>query len=71
MSECQEHRNAIDKKENTMANQAKRNFKQAPLPFVGQKRNFLNHFKAILNEQIPGDGEGWTIVDTFGGSSLF
>lgn len=35
-----------------MANQAKRNFKQAPLPFVGQKRNFLNHFKAILNEQI-------------------
>lgn len=53
-----------------MANQAKRNFKQAPLPFVGQKRNFLNHFKAILNEQIPGDGEGWTIVDTFGGSGL-
>jgi len=54
-----------------MANQAKRNFKQAPLPFVGQKRNFLNHFKAILNEQIPGDGDGWTIVDTFGGSGLF
>lgn len=53
-----------------MANQAKRNFKQAPLPFVGQKRNFLNHFKAILNERIPGDGEGWTIVDTFGGSGL-
>lgn len=49
-----------------MANQAKRNFKQAPLPFVGQKRNFLNHFKAILNERIPGDGEGRTIVDTFG-----
>ena len=40
MSECQEHRNAIDKEEKTMANQAKRNFKQAPLPFVGQKRNF-------------------------------
>lgn len=53
-----------------MANQAKINFKQAPLPFVGQKRNFLNHFKAILNEQIPGDGEGWTIIDTFGGSGL-
>ena len=45
-------------------------FKQAPLPFVGQKRMFLNHFKAILNEQIPGDGEGWTIIDTFGGSGL-
>ena len=53
-----------------MANQAQRNFKQAPLPFVGQKRKFLNHFKAILNEQIPGDGEGWTIIDTFGGSGL-
>lgn len=36
-------------------------FKQAPLPFTGQKRMFLKHFKAILNEQIPGDGEGWTI----------
>ena len=45
-------------------------FKRAPLPFVGQKRMFLNHFKAILNEQIPGDGEGWTIIDTFGGSGL-
>ncbi|KOE30132.1 hypothetical protein D17P3_0311685, partial [Aggregatibacter actinomycetemcomitans D17P-3] len=43
---------------------------QAPLPFVGQKRQFLKHFKAILNEQIPGDGEGWTIIDTFGGSGL-
>ena len=45
-------------------------FKQAPLPFTGQKRMFLKHFKAILNEQIPGDGEGWTIIDTFGGSGL-
>ncbi|ACX83516.1 hypothetical protein D11S_2165 [Aggregatibacter actinomycetemcomitans D11S-1] len=45
-------------------------FKQAPLPFVGQKRQFLKHFKAILNEQIPGDGEAWTIIDTFGGSGL-
>ena len=45
-------------------------FKQAPLPFTGQKRMFLRHFKAILDEQIPGDGEGWTIVDTFGGSGL-
>ena len=31
---------------------------------------FLNHFKAILNEQIQGNGEGWTIIDTFGGSGL-
>ncbi|WP_233114007.1 hypothetical protein [Aggregatibacter actinomycetemcomitans] len=45
-------------------------FKQAPLPFVGQKRKFLKHFNAILNRQIAGDGEGWTIIDTFGGSGL-
>lgn len=45
-------------------------FKQAPLPFTGQKRMFLNHFKAVLNEHIVGDGEGWTIVDVFGGSGL-
>lgn len=31
---------------------------------------FLSHFKQILNENIEGDGEGWTIVDVFGGSGL-
>lgn len=45
-------------------------FKQAPLPFVGQKRMFLKHFETILNENIKCDGEGWTIIDTFGGSGL-
>ena len=45
-------------------------FKQAPLPFVGQKRMFLKHFETILNENIKGDGEGWTIIDIFGGSGL-
>ncbi|MCQ9121257.1 hypothetical protein MUU45_001745 [Rodentibacter pneumotropicus] len=45
-------------------------FKQAPLPFVGQKRMFLKHFEDVLNENIKGDGEGWTIIDTFGGSGL-
>ncbi|TID28252.1 hypothetical protein JO83_03465 [Avibacterium paragallinarum] len=45
-------------------------YKQAPLPFIGQKRMFLNAFKQVLNEHIPGDGEGWTIVDAFGGSGL-
>ncbi len=45
-------------------------FKAAPLPFVGQKRQFLTHFKDILNQNIPADGEGWTIVDAFGGSGL-
>ncbi|TFJ88844.1 hypothetical protein [Lonepinella koalarum] len=45
-------------------------FKQAPLPFIGQKRMFLKYFERILNENIPDDGEGWTIVDAFGGSGL-
>ncbi|MDY3123707.1 MAG: hypothetical protein SOW21_04870 [[Actinobacillus] rossii] len=44
-------------------------FKQAPLPFIGQKRMFLKHFERLL-ERIPYDGEGWTIVDAFGGSGL-
>ncbi len=45
-------------------------YKQAPLPFVGQKRFFLPHFRNIVNEYINGDGEGWTIIDVFGGSGL-
>ena len=45
-------------------------FRQAPLPFVGQKRRFLNHFKTILNDNITNDGDGWTIIDVFGGSGL-
>ena len=46
-----------------------KNYKAAPLPFIGQKRLFLKDFKAMLAE-IEGDGEGWTIVDVFGGSGL-
>ncbi|MFT0806334.1 hypothetical protein U0W77_11080 [Avibacterium paragallinarum] len=54
-----------------MANQTNTNhYKQAPLPFVGQKRMFLNAFKQVLNDNIPNDGAGWTIIDTFGGSGL-
>lgn len=45
-------------------------FKQAPLPFVGQKRMFLKYFEQVLNENIQGDGEDWTIIDVFGGSGL-
>ncbi|MFV2030493.1 hypothetical protein [Neisseria sp. S1] len=44
-------------------------YTKAPLPFVGQKRNFIKHFKQALNH-IPADGAGWTIVDAFGGSGL-
>ena len=46
-------------------------FKSAPLPFVGQKRMFLKQVESVLNKHIEGDGEGWTIVDVFGGSGLF
>lgn len=45
-------------------------FKQAPLPFIGQKRLFLKHFEKVLNDNIPHSGEGWTIIDVFGGSGL-
>lgn len=45
-------------------------YNSAPLPFVGQKRNFLKYFRALINQHIPDDGENWTIVDVFGGSGL-
>jgi len=45
-------------------------FKQAPLPFIGQKRNFIKSFCEVLNDNIHGLGEEWTIVDAFGGSGL-
>ena len=46
------------------------NYTRAPLPCVGQKRRFLNHFKTLLKQHIPNDGDGWIIVDAFGGSGL-
>ena len=45
-------------------------FKSAPLPFIGQKRKFLKSFEKMLDDNIAGDGEDWTIVDAFGGSGL-
>ena len=45
-------------------------YHKAPLPFIGQKRNFLKHFIPVLQQNIPYDGAGWTIVDVFGGSGL-
>ena len=44
--------------------------KQAPLPFTGQKRQFLKQFAQVLDQHIVNDGQGWTIVDVFGGSGL-
>lgn len=41
-------------------------FKQAPLPFQGQKWNFIKHFKQALKD-YPSDA---TYVDLFGGSGL-
>ncbi len=43
-----------------------KNYKQAPLPFQGQKRNFVRHFKQAL-QGYPSDA---TYVDLFGGSGL-
>ncbi len=31
---------------------------------------FLKHFERVLMENIHNDGEGWTIIDVFGGSGL-
>lgn len=44
-----------------------RNYKCAPLPFMGQKRYFLQDFTEVLN-QVAGEVD--TIVDLFGGSGL-
>lgn len=55
---------------NKQTNKSEIQFKQAPLPFVGQKRMFLKHVETVLNKHIENDGESWTIVDVFGGSGL-
>lgn len=41
-----------------------------PLPFIGQKRQFIRPFSEVLLANIKGDGKGWTVVDVFGGSGL-
>ncbi|WP_249856101.1 hypothetical protein [Aggregatibacter actinomycetemcomitans] len=45
-------------------------YKQAPLPFIGQKQQFLTHYTTILNQHIQDEGKGWTIIDALGGSGL-
>ncbi|CAM3040787.1 DNA adenine methylase [Dichelobacter nodosus] len=47
-----------------------RRYTQAPLPFIGQKRNFIKHFEKVLNDNICNNGNGWTFIDVFGGSGL-
>lgn len=46
--------------------QKNKNFTQAPLPFMGQKRRFLKQVKEVLS-RCPNDA---TYVDLFGGSGL-
>lgn len=45
-------------------------YHSAPMPFLGQKRFFLKDFRNVLKQNITDSGEGWTIVDVFGGSGL-
>jgi hypothetical protein len=42
-----------------------KNYTIAPLPFQGQKRRFVNDFRAILKQRQPS-----VVVDLFGGSGL-
>lgn len=43
-------------------------YKQAPLPFMGQKKNFLGAFRRVLlNKKIKQDK---VFLDVFGGSGL-
>ena len=50
--------------------QVLKRYKQAPLPFIGQKRNFIRHFEQVLKDNLTDGGRDWTIVDVFGGSGL-
>lgn len=45
-------------------------YSQAPLPFIGQKRRFIKAFQQVIDKHIPDTGQGWTIIDVFGGSGL-
>lgn len=45
-------------------------YSKAPLSFIGQKRNFITAFRKVIADNITGDGDGWTVVDVFGGSGL-
>lgn len=49
---------------------SQKRYKSAPLPFIGQKRNFIKYFEKVLTENITDDGADWIIIDVFGGSGL-
>lgn len=48
-------------------NEEKKNYTQAPLPFMGQKRRWSQDYKRILKEEFTDCN---TFVDLFGGSGL-
>lgn len=47
----------------------KKIYKAAPLPFQGQKRNFVEQFKKVLVE-FNDEYQINTVIDLFGGSGL-
>lgn len=65
-----EHPECQANKVNMTLSPLPKRYKKAPLPFIGQKRNFVRHFEQVLKDNLTDDGEGWTIVDVFGGSGL-
>lgn len=52
-----------------MENKSTKVYKTAPLPFQGQKRNFVEQFKVALKDFKENHGVD-TVVDLFGGSGL-
>lgn len=52
------------------SNQHNKLHSQSPLPFIGQKRQIIQAFRDTLDRIVPDDGQGWTVVDVFGGSGL-
>ena len=44
-------------------------FNAAPLPFQGQKRNFIKHFRELIKDEFRAHRNG-VFIDAFGGSGL-
>ena len=44
-------------------------FNSAPLPFQGQKRNFIKHFRELIKNEFRAHRNG-VFIDAFGGSGL-
>jgi len=44
-------------------------YNAAPLPFQGQKRNFIKHFRELIKDEFRAHRNG-VFIDAFGGSGL-